>query len=54
MERAAVSGKRLGTPFANCSPNTALFIGVPSAPTIKKILSLLISLLAACTARGTW
>ena len=49
-----MKGKMLGTPFANCSPNTALFMGVPSAPTMMKILSLLISLLAACTARGTW
>ena len=54
MERAAVNGIRLGTPFCSCSPSTALFIGVPSAPTMAKILSLLMSLLAACTARGTW
>ena len=54
IERAAVNGNRFGTPLPSCSPNTALFIGVPSAPTMAKILSLLMSLLAACTARGTW
>jgi hypothetical protein len=31
-----------------------LFIGVPSPATMAKILSRLISLLPACTARGTW
>jgi hypothetical protein len=54
MERAAVNGIRFGTPSAQLLTQHALFCGVPSAPTMAKILSLLMSLLAACTARGTW
>ena len=54
IERAPESGKMLGTPASNWLLMTALFIGVPRAPTMAKMLSRWISLLAAWTARGTW
>ena len=54
IERAAESGKRLGTPASNWSLKSALFIGVPRPATIAKMWSRLISLAPACTARGTW
>ena len=47
-------GNRLGMFFSFCISKTALFIGVPKLANIKKILSLLMSLLAAWTALGTW
>ena len=43
-----------GTPLASCSGMVALFIGVPPFATMMNTLSRLISLFAACTARGTW
>jgi hypothetical protein len=33
---------------------SALFMGVPSGATMAKMLSRLMSLVPACTARGTW
>jgi hypothetical protein len=54
IERAAESGKRLGTPASIWSLNSALFMGVPSPATMAKILSRLMSFAPACTARGTW
>ena len=54
IERAADSGNRLGTPASNWSLKSALFMGVPSGATMAKMRSRLISLVPACTARGTW
>ena len=54
IDRAPLYGKMFGTPFASCSGIVALFIGVPALDTMMNTLSRLISLLAACTARGTW
>ncbi len=54
MERAADSGSSLGTFFSIAIGKVALFIGVPPSSMVKNTPSLLISLLIACTARGTW
>jgi hypothetical protein len=54
IERAAESGNRFGTFASNWSLKSALFMGVPSGATMAKTLSRLMSLVPACTARGTW
>jgi hypothetical protein len=52
--RAAVMGETLGIPFDPISWNIAMLCGVPRFRNIAKTSSRLISLLAACTAFGTW
>ncbi len=51
---APVSGNRLGTSTSNIFGINAIFMGVPIAPTIRKMSSTLSNLLVALTAIGIW
>ena len=52
--RPPLMGKRFGTPTSNCCGMMALFIGVPTASSMAKMSSRLMSLLAAWMAFGNW
>ena len=52
MARAPLAGNRLGTSALNGCSNTAMLVCVPTAISMAKILSRLMSLFAAAMARG--